>query len=210
VTGVPASDLAQVARGLSEARAPIIVYGGPILANADLAASTLSLALLIGRGGGGKVPALGLARASNGVAAARLAGARGAGEAAGALAAFVMLGDAPADGVDEHLSATEFLVVQTAYPSALSERADVVLPARTWPERHGTFVAGDGTTRQVSPLVSPPADIMDDLELIAALGTRLGAAASFTEEALAAKVEVALALPGTNLDRAAPVCVDYL
>ncbi len=209
-TGVPAADIVQVARGLAGARAPMVIYGGPVLANADLAASALSLALVVGRPDDNKVAAMGLALGSNGVAAARLAGTRGPAEAAGAAAAFVMLGDQPAGDLAERLHGLEFLAVQAAYPSPLTERADVVLPARTWVERHGTFVAGDGTVRQLAQLVTPPADLMDDLELIAALGTRLGATASFTESALAAKVETALAMPAANLDRAAPVCVDYL
>ncbi len=209
-TGVPAADLVQVARSLAGARAPMVIYGGPVIANADLAASALSLALLIGRPEDKKVAAMGLAQGSNGVAAARLAGTRGLAEAAGAAAAFVMLGDQPAGDLAQQLGELEFLAVQAAYPSPLTERADVVLPARIWAERHGTFVAGDGTVRKLAQLVSPPADLMDDLELIAALGTRLGATASFTESALAAKVETALAMPAANLDRAAPVCVDYL
>jgi hypothetical protein len=72
------------------------------------------------------------------------------------------------------------------------------------------MVAGDGSIRKLARLVAPPRAVMDDLELIAALGARLGAAASFTESALAAKVELALAMPAVNLDRAAPVSVAYL
>ncbi|MHB1004331.1 MAG: molybdopterin-dependent oxidoreductase [Chloroflexota bacterium] len=210
VAGVPSDLLTQVARGLASAARPLIVYGGAVLAEPDLVASVISLALLLGKTDRGTLPSLGLAEGTNGVVAARLAGSRTVRDVAKAQAVFVALGDADGNALAAELAEVGFLAVHAAYPSALTERADVVLPAPTWAERQGTFVAGDGTPRRVARLVPAPAGVMDDLELIAALGARLGATASFTETALAAKVELAVAMRAANLDRAAPVCVSYL
>jgi len=209
-SGVPIADLLQVAHGLAAADRPLVLYGGTMLSSADLAMTAISLALAAGRTVQGKIPAIGLARGSNGVAAARLAGARGLYDAAAAQAVFVSLGDAPVGNLAEWLEGVEFLAVHAAYPSALTERAQVILPARTWPERQGTFMAGDRSARQVTQLVAAPEGVRSDAEVFAALGTRLGARASFREAEVAAKVASALEMPPVNLDRATPVCVDYL
>jgi anaerobic selenocysteine-containing dehydrogenase len=166
--------------------------------------------MLLAKAEHGRLPAIGLTTGANSVAAARLAGSRTVADVAAARAVFVALGDAEPGNLAECLASAEFVAVQAAYPSAFTEGADVVLPAPTWPERQGSMVAGDGSIRKLARLVAPPRGVMDDLELIAALGARLGAAASFTESALAAKVELALAMPAVNLDRAAPVSVAYL
>ena len=209
-TGVSPEDVAQLARSLATAKRPLVLYGGPFVASADLATSAVSLALLAGGLENGKVPALGLTAGTNGVAAAHLADGRGLYDLANATALFIALGDSPTDGIDGSLRVAEFLAVQAAYPSALTERADVVLPAQTWAERHGTFTAGDGSRRDFARLVPSPDGVPNDLETLAALGARLGAAASFADEYLAAKVELALAMPGADPDRSAPVFVDYL
>ncbi|MHB1414923.1 MAG: molybdopterin-dependent oxidoreductase [Chloroflexota bacterium] len=209
-TDVAADDMEQIARGLASASQPLVIYGGTVLNGADRATSVLSLAVLLGHNRHSKVPALGLAIGTNGVAAARLAGDRLATGLTAARAAFVALGDAPVGDLVERLNSVESLVVQASYPSPLTERADVVLPARLWTERHGTFIAGDGSQRTSARLVSPPVDIPDDLELIAMLGSRLGAAASFADAALPAKIEQAFAMAAASPDQAAPVCVNYL
>lgn len=209
-TGVPGEDLQQVAQNLVTARRPLVLYGGPILKSVDLSASALSLAALVVKTGDGRLPAIGLSEGANAVAAARLTGAKATGDISTARAVFVALGDAEPGDLAAETAGASFLAVQAAFPSDLTARADVVLPALVWTERQGTTVAGDGSGRKIARLVTPPVGIMDDLELIASLGARLGAAASFTESALAAKVEQALAMPAARLDRAAPVSVAYL
>lgn len=209
-TGVSADDISELARGLSGAKRPLVLYGGPFVASVGLATSALSLALLAGGMENGKVPALGLTSGANGVAAAHLANGRGLYDVANATAVFVALGDSPPGDIADSLRVAEFLAVQAAYRSALTDRADVVLPAQTWTERHGSFTAGDGSRRDVARLVANPDGLPDDLETLAILGARLGAAASFADEYLAAKVELALAMPGADPERVAPVFVDYL
>lgn len=210
ITGLAAGEIGLLARNLASARRPLVIYGGPYLASAELASSAVSLGLVAGGIDGRRVPALGLSLAPNGTAAAHLADGHGLYALANAAAVFAALGDGPDGQVVNSLRVTEFLAVMAAYPSPLSGRADVILPAPTWAERHGTFLAGDGNRRDVASLIPGPAGMPSEMETLAALGARLGAAASFADEYLAAKVELALALPGADPLRAAPVFVDYL
>jgi NADH-quinone oxidoreductase subunit G len=48
------------------------------------------------------------------------------------------------------------LVVQDLVPSSLLEKAHVVLPAATYPEKHGSFVNDEGRVQRLGPLVPPP------------------------------------------------------
>ena len=146
---------------------------------------------------------------TNAVAAARL-GAGRVRDLGEAKAAFVSLADAEAEALTEALASVPFLIVHATYESALTQRADVVLPAPSWAEKAGSFLAADGTRRDVAPLVKPPAGVPDERALYAMLGARLGASAGFAESALTAKLEVALTPPPAEMGPASPVAVDYL
>jgi len=49
-----------------------------------------------------------------------------------------------------------FLVVQDLFPSELTERASVVLPACAWIEREGTFVNAAGLLQPIDRAIAPP------------------------------------------------------
>jgi NADH dehydrogenase/NADH:ubiquinone oxidoreductase subunit G len=73
----------------------------------------------------------------------------------------------------------QFTVVQAAYRSALTEAADVVLPARIWAEQKGHVVNMEGRTLEVRPLLDAPNSIQSDWETILRLGGLMGSALSF-------------------------------
>jgi predicted molibdopterin-dependent oxidoreductase YjgC len=57
--------------------------------------------------------------------------------------------------VDEGTKALDLLVVHDMYPSAFTERADVVLPARSFAERNGTYTNCEGKVQRVRAAVTP-------------------------------------------------------
>jgi formate dehydrogenase major subunit len=211
-TDVPATEFLRLANDLLAAERPVVVYGGSFLADADLAASAVSLALLLNKSEAGQVPAIGLAIGPNSTAAARMNGLAGMRQAVAASAMLLLAGDDRIlpDVVAPALKGVEFLAVQAAYPSALTERADVVLPSLTWAERKGTSFAGDGTPRSFVQLVTAPDGILSDVQLAAEMGRLLGSDGKLTEAELAETVKASFAASPAKLDRAVPVCVAYL
>lgn len=69
-----------------------------------------------------------------------------------------------------------FLVVQDAFRTETVELADVVLPAATWGESEGTVMNMERTVSRVRAATDPPADARQDLDIVAQVAARLGAA----------------------------------
>ncbi|PID62222.1 MAG: formate dehydrogenase subunit alpha [Gammaproteobacteria bacterium] len=91
-----------------------------------------------------------------------------------------ILGENPAmsDPDVEHardaLAKLEHLVVQDIFLTETANYADVILPARAWPEKRGTVT---NTNRQVQmgrPAVAPPGDAREDWWITTELAKRLG------------------------------------
>ncbi|MFC6764886.1 molybdopterin oxidoreductase family protein, partial [Natrinema soli] len=72
------------------------------------------------------------------------------------------------------LEALDFLVVQDIFMTETAEHADVILPAATSPEKHGTFTNTERRIQRVRPTADPPGDARQDWEIIQALANRLG------------------------------------
>ncbi|THE65821.1 nitrate reductase [Salinadaptatus halalkaliphilus] len=66
-----------------------------------------------------------------------------------------------------------FLVAQDAFWTETVARADVVLPAATWGETNGTTTNMERTVSRVTPATVPPADIRQDIDIIAEIGNRI-------------------------------------
>ena len=77
-----------------------------------------------------------------------------------------------ADSVRETLAET-FLVVQDAFRTETAELADVVLPAATWGESDGTATNMERTISRVRAATETPSKVRQDLDIIAAVGSRL-------------------------------------
>jgi NADH dehydrogenase/NADH:ubiquinone oxidoreductase subunit G len=67
-----------------------------------------------------------------------------------------------------------FVVVQTTYESALTERADVILPCGSWAEKAGTFTTTDGRKVAVAAALQPPTGVQSDEEILQALAEKVG------------------------------------
>ena len=87
-------------------------------------------------------------------------------------ALFVMAGDELPDG--KVLPEAKFTVVQAAFASELTRRADVVLPGRLWTEKRGTIVSLDGNERAVTELTEAPSGIGPDWLPLATMAAVLG------------------------------------
>jgi len=84
--------------------------------------------------------------------------------------------------VEERLEALEFLVVADFVPSETAMRADVVLPTAQWAEETGTVTNLEGRVLLRRAARPKPAEVRDDLEIIAALAERLKAPGRFSAE----------------------------
>ena len=98
---------------------------------------------------------------------------------------FVLLGEecAQENVLLADMDEKTFVVVQAAYASSLSERADVVLPTAIWSERDGTLVNTEGRVFKANGAVAPFGEAKPDWEVLALLADKLGRkfGASFDE-----------------------------
>ncbi|MFB6117223.1 formate dehydrogenase subunit alpha [Halosegnis sp.] len=72
------------------------------------------------------------------------------------------------------LADMDFLVVQDIFMTETAEHADVILPAATSPEKHGTFTNTERRIQRVRPTTEPPGDARQDWEITQELARRLG------------------------------------
>ncbi|WP_267643442.1 formate dehydrogenase subunit alpha [Haloarchaeobius amylolyticus] len=72
------------------------------------------------------------------------------------------------------LAELPFLVVQDIFMTETAEYADVVLPAATSPEKHGTFTNTERRIQRVRPVADPPGQARQDWEITQELARRLG------------------------------------
>jgi len=80
------------------------------------------------------------------------------------------------EGLDEiagRISAETFVVVQACHPSALTERADVLLPMATWPERSGRLTSTDGIIQKTNAVRRPSGESKPDFEILRLLAEKL-------------------------------------
>jgi formate dehydrogenase major subunit len=98
----------------------------------------------------------------------------------GNLKAMYVVGENPAlsepdiQHAEEALDDLEFLVVQDIFMTETANHADVVLPAATSPEKHGTFTNTERRIQRVRPTADPPGKARQDWEITQALARRLG------------------------------------
>ncbi len=117
-----------------------------------------------------------------GVPAARGLDAEGILRAAadGRIGALVLLGADPvSDFPDADLARTAlervgFVVSVDAYPTASSQRADVVLPVAIFGEKRGSSTNLEGRLLRLARKVTPPGTAMEDWRVAAELAVRLG------------------------------------
>jgi len=103
--------------------------------------------------------------------------------------------------VHERLAALEFLAVADFFVSETAAMADVVLPSAQWAEEDGTMTTLEGRVVRRRRAVDPPADARSDIDILCALGQRMGYRAQFTyDSAEAVFDELRLATRGAPAD----------
>lgn len=153
----------EVVKVVANAGSPVVIYGAGLGAGARKALKALD----------GKAVFVGLDGAPNAAGAA----AEGVGAWNGTTeveALYVLAGDDP--GEPQGLPKARFLVVQSAFRSPLTERADVVLPSPAWAERTGHLTNLEGKVRAVEAAVPAPEGVPAEWQPLKDLAEHLGQA----------------------------------
>jgi len=87
------------------------------------------------------------------------------------------------------ISAGTFVVVQSCYASALTERADVVLPMATWPERTGSLTNTEGFVQKACAVRAPQGESKPDFEILQLLAAELAAPSQVSVDKMASLTE---------------------
>ena len=97
------------------------------------------------------------------------------------LSALYVIGENPAQSEADRTRAVgllerlDHLVVQDIFRTKTAELADVVLPASaSWAEAEGTVTSSERRVQRVRKALDPPGEARDDVEIVYALGTKLG------------------------------------
>lgn len=84
-------------------------------------------------------------------------------------ALYVMGADPVGDGLLAGRGRLQFLVVQELFLTETARAADVVLPARSWAEREGTFTNGERRVQRFYPAIAPVGESLSDWQIVARL-----------------------------------------
>jgi formate dehydrogenase major subunit len=97
------------------------------------------------------------------------------------LSALYVIGENPAQSEADRTRAVgllerlDHLVVQDIFRTKTAELADVVFPASaSWAEAEGTVTSSERRVQRVRKALDPPGEARDDVEIVYALGARLG------------------------------------
>ena len=85
-----------------------------------------------------------------------------------------LLSDPNLNHVAEAVASLEFLVVQDIFLNETAREADVVLPGVSFAEKEGTYTNTERRVQRVRAAMPPRTGARRDLDIICALGTRLG------------------------------------
>ena len=127
----------------------------------------------------------------------------------GTMKAFYIIGENPlvSDPDLAHAKASfdnlDFLVVQDMFMTETAKIADVVLPARSFAEKNGTFSNTERKIQRIRQAVTPPGEAKYDWEITSEIATRMGYAMSY-ENSEAIMKEIASVTPsygGISYDR---------
>jgi len=154
----------EVARIAERAGRPIVVCAAGVPEEVKAALAPLA----------GRAPFIGLAEGSNsrGAVAAGLSLGDGT-DAVGARALYILAED---DDLDIPRNGAHFVVVQASYRGALTDMADVVLPAPIWAEQSGSLTNTEGRVQPVQAALTPPEGLWPTVRVLKTLAGRLNLA----------------------------------
>ena len=89
---------------------------------------------------------------------------------------YILAGEQDVDGREilKKVGKAAFVIVQASYASALTERADVVLPMATWAERSGTLTSTTGVVQEVRKVTESQGASKADWEILSLLAEKMG------------------------------------
>jgi len=90
-----------------------------------------------------------------------------------------LVSDPDVGHVEDSFQHLELLVVQDIFLTETAQMADVVLPAKCFAEKDGTFSNTERRVQRVRPAVTPPGQCKDDWEVLCEIATRMGVAMSY-------------------------------
>ncbi|MFN8414425.1 MAG: molybdopterin-dependent oxidoreductase [Anaerolineales bacterium] len=165
VCGLEEEDVIATAHMLAESIAPVIVYGKGVTvsAEASMMDTMVRVAKIIGASDSERKGLLSVKGEANSLAASLL-GLESEFEVKNHKAAYIAIGD---DYVTKRLLAklekVPYLAVQASYESALTERADLVLPVETWVEETGHTMNLDGHLQFAQAALTAPEGVRSNL-----------------------------------------------
>jgi predicted molibdopterin-dependent oxidoreductase YjgC len=102
---------------------------------------------------------------------------------------------------DDALDTLEVLVIQDIYPTAASERADVVLPVAIFTEIDGSWLDGSGIRRPLNKACKTPGRARPEWQITTELGRAIGAADFGFEDVRAIGEQIDAPMAGIWVDR---------
>ena len=164
-TNVSGAEIDQAIAMAEDAESPLVVYGSGITDEIENALVKLN----------GKALFLALQPGVN-TRAAKTYGLDNGLDPGRVEVLYVLAGEQDPAGMEilKRIRKDTFLVVQASYASALTERADVVLPMAIWCERSGTLTNTEGLVQEARKATEPLGEARPDWEILSLLGEKLG------------------------------------
>ena len=169
-------DVTDAARMLAESIAPVIVYGKGLTAAGSPGAMDVlvRLAKIIGATDSERKGLLSVKGEANSLAASLL-GMESSLDIENVNAAYIALGDDYASKrLVEKLEKVPYLIVQASYESALTERADLVLPVNIWAEEAGHALNVEGRLQFAEAAITAPENVKSNLDVLNTIARTLG------------------------------------
>jgi NADH-quinone oxidoreductase subunit G len=194
-------DIKEVARTIAETENAVILFGSEGLGlegSQSLAQACANLLIVTNHTGRGNNGLIGVWPRANDQGAWDLGfrpvvALKTAMQSAKAL--YIVAAD-PAGDFPELAETTDFLVVQDLFLTATARLADVVLPARAFTEREGSYTSAERRVQRFYPAIPPFANSLPDFTIAARLAKRLG-------------IDMEDRLPGRVMDTIAASHPDY-
>ena len=174
-SGISLESLTRAAQMLAQAVSPVILFGKGLTAQRDenLVSALLELAKLTGAVDAERFGLLSVKGEANSLAAAQF-NLDQQFSLNGQQAVYALIGDDfISKRLTERLSQAPYLVVQATYGSALTEKADVVLPVALWSEQAGHYVSLDGRLQLAEKAVNAPAGVRENTAVLAEIAMRM-------------------------------------
>ena len=171
-SGIAAETFAKAAETFAAASHPVFVYGKGFVSEGDLDA----LKALVDLARMTRAVVINVKGKANSLAAAQYGLDKIFG-LDGKQAAFIAVGD---DQVSDRLVARlenfPFVVAQASYKSALTDKANVVLPVEIWCEQEGHYLNLEGRLQKVNKVIQSPEQVRSNVAVLKALAAGLGLA----------------------------------